>query len=273
MKAWTQILLLAAVTGGFLLWQHHERRNADEAAWCHGLPVSSTGGIRNAALVLRNHGFSVGYSDVLANPLWVAYRLFPPLYPPPEDRPEAGFRRDDRSLRGVEPAAFSGTGYQRGHLAPNYAMYRVHGAASQQDSFLMTNISPQRPRLNQKAWQRIEEVVMDHLLPGNGPLCVITGPVFGDSPHILPSGVTVPEAFYKILVTREPTPRALALVVPQDVTGYEPLDRFLVTVDDIEARTGLDFLHALPDEKENSIERALAHGWGLEAVARNPPRY
>ena len=69
MKAWTQILLLAAVTGGFLLWQHHERRHADEAAWCHGLPVSSTGSLRNASLVLRNRGFSVGYSDMLANPL------------------------------------------------------------------------------------------------------------------------------------------------------------------------------------------------------------
>ena len=274
MKPLGQVFVLAlVVVGGFSLWQHLERANVDETAWCRGLPASTEKGLRHAMLVLRNNGFSVGYSEWLGNPLWVAYRLYPPRHEAPRSRPDNGFRRDDRSPRGVSPDAFSGTGYQRGHLAPNYAMYRVHGPEAQADSFLMTNISPQKPRLNQKAWQRIEEVVMDELLRDNGPLCVLTGPVFGDSPRILPSGVAVPEAFYKILITSDETPRVLAFVVPQDVTGYEPLDRFLVTVDEVERRTGLDFLSNLPDPREEKLEMSVTRDWGLDAVARLPPRY
>lgn len=274
MRLVRQILPAMLLLAAFALWQWLERRNSDTDAACFGIPraveVSDVG---RATLLLRNAGFDTGYSEFFGNPLWVAYSLSQPGHAPPEARPEGGFRRDDRSLRAVRPDAFAGTGYQRGHLAPNYAMYRVHGPEAQRDSFLMTNISPQRPLLNQKAWQRLEEVIMDHLLPRNGPLCVLTGPVFDAAPQVLHSGVAVPEAFYKILVTRTPRPRALAFLVAQDVTGHEPLDGFVTTVDEVERRTGLDFLHRLEDPVETSIERTETGDWGLGEVARLPPRY
>lgn len=269
-----KILVIALIVGAFALWQWLERRHLDGDAFCYGTPRAAQGAdMRQNALLLRNEGFTVGYSDSFGNPLWVVYRLHPPAFPPPPSRPEAGFQTDGRSARAVAPDAFHGTGYQRGHLAPNYAMYRVHGPGAQRDSFLMTNVAPQMPSLNQKAWQRLEEVVMDHLLPANGPLCVLTGPLFGQTPPTLPSGVTVPEAFYKILVSESPRPRALALVIPQHVAGTEPLDSFVVTVDEIERRSGLDFLHGLEDSLERNLERIPATGWGLEQVARLPPRY
>lgn len=273
MSRWQQLFVLFLVGGAFLLWQRHERSNTDEAEWCLGLPASTEKGLRHQTLVLRNAGFSVGYSEVLANPLWVSYRLEYPTYPAPDSRPKSGFRPDERSLRAISADAFRGSGYQRGHLAPNYAMYRVHGPQAQQDSFLMTNVSPQRPHLNQKAWQRIEEIVMDRMLPDNGPLCIVTGPVFADDPRILPSGVAVPSAFYKILITAEENPRVLAFVVPQNVSGYEPLDRFLVSVDEVERRTGLDFLTRLENATESRLESKIRRDWGLDAVARLPPRY
>ena len=274
MRLIRKILPALALIAAFAVWQWLERRNSDTDRVCFGIPrAAEVTDIGRAALLLHNAGFDTGYSEFFGNPLWVAYRLSPPDYPAPGSRPEDGFRRDDRSLRAVGPGAFSGTGYQRGHLAPNYAMYRVHGPEAQRDSFLMTNVSPQRPRLNQKAWQRLEEVIMDHLLPRNGPLCVLTGPVFDAAPEVLHSGVAVPAAFYKILVTRSSRPRVLAFLVAQDVTGHEPLDLFVTTVDEIEGLTGLDFLHVLEDPIETSIERAEPVGWGLEEVARLPPRY
>ena len=188
------------VLAGVFAWQWWERRTAPEADACFGLPRSQATDLRRGVLVLRNAGFTAGYSELLANPLWVSYRLGPAKWPAPDRRPEEGFRRDERSLRGIGPDAFFGTGYQRGHLAPNYAMYRVHGPEAQRDSFLMTNITPQRPDLNQKAWQRLEEVIMDRLLPHDGSLCIFAGPVFDKTPRILPSGVAVPDAFYKLVV-------------------------------------------------------------------------
>jgi endonuclease G len=43
-------------------------------------------------------------------------------------------------------------------------MSMLHGRYGQADSFLMTNISPQRPKLNQQLWQRLEEVEISFLL-------------------------------------------------------------------------------------------------------------
>ena len=269
-----KIVVIVLLLGSLGLWQWLERHSFDTNPHCFGNPRAASGtGVRHSVLVLRNSGFTVGYSEFLGNPLWVAYELSDPRLPPPDRRPEAGFRTDSRSLRAVAPDALYGSGYQRGHLAPNAAMYRVHGPDAQSDSFLMTNVSPQLPRLNQKAWQRLEEVVMDRLLPRNGPLCVLTGPPFGPSPRLLPSGLAVPEAFYKILVSASPRPRALAFVVPQHVAGTESLDGFVVTVDEIEQRAGPDFLHLLADVTEQAVEQDRTTGWGLEAVADLPPRY
>ncbi len=43
--------------------------------------------------------------------------------------------------------------------------------------------------------------------------------------------------------------------MPQDVEGREPIERFLVSVDEIEKQTDLDFLSELPDPVEDRLER------------------
>ncbi len=48
--------------------------------------------------------------------------------------------------------------------------------------------------------------------------------------------------------------------MPQDVGGEEPIERFLVSIDEIERRTGLDFLSELPEPVEDRLEREKAAG-------------
>ena len=68
----------------------------------------------------------------------------------------------------------------------------------------------------------------------------------------------MPEAFYKIIVApHNEAPLALAFIMPQDVRGNEPLDDYLVTIDDIEARTGLNFFPELTTEVESVLEGEL----------------
>lgn len=274
MRTFAGILLVAIAAIAVYWWPLPAATPPGSPAPCRGLPRADDPGFDRFGLrILTNSGFTVGYSELYANPLWVAYSLSEPRFPPPRSRPDR-FSADPRSFRAVDGDAFRGSGYQRGHLAPNYAMYRVHGTEAQQDSFLMTNISPQRPNLNQKLWQRLEEAIMDHLLPGQGDLCVITGPIFEGLPYILPSGVAIPDGFYKIVVSAGAEPRVLAFAMPQSVNGDEPLDRYLVPVDEIERRTGLDFLSALDDRKEQALEAVVkTDGWGLQKVARLPARF
>ena len=45
--------------------------------------------------------------------------------------------------------------------------------------------------------------------------------------------------------------------VPQDCDRKAELKSFQVSIDSVEAETGLDFFHLLPDEIENKLERSL----------------
>ncbi|PRY71692.1 DNA/RNA non-specific endonuclease [Halomonas ventosae] len=265
-------LFLAVATG---LWHFQERELRDGLSW-QGVTTWQALTPLSFHRVLRNDGFLVGWSDVRVNPLWVSYVLHQVEDPGAGPRPD--FQRDWRALWPIAPDSYFGSGYDRGHLAPNYAIAAVHGRAAQRDTFLMSNMSPQRPELNRRLWQRLEEVVMDRFVPRFGTLQVITGPVFPASfrDNVLNRVglVEVPEAFYKILVVPGEEPRALAFLMPQGVAGDEPLDDFLVSVDQLEARTGLDFFPQLPEASAAAIEAEVeTAGWGLEAVARLPGRF
>lgn len=225
---------------------------------------------------LDNSGFVVGYSPRSGTPLWVAYRAEPVGRPVFHARPD--FTPDPRVSPSPAPGSYRGSGHDRGHMAPNYLIANLYGLPAQEASFLMSNIAPQRPRLNQLLWQRLEEIEADRLAVRHGTLWVILGPIYGDAPKRLggPDDVDVPEAYYRIWLDLEgDRPRVLALRVPQDVRGDERLDTFVVSVDAIEAETGLDFHPDLAADIQAAIERAPgdAGAWGLTELACFPARY
>lgn len=267
---WVALLLIAALAIG---WRYLAVPDLADMA-PYGVPRATRLAPQTVTMTLVNPGFAIGYSEWRGNPLWAAYRLVPVKVPERLPRPRE-FSRDERTWRGVTSADYRDSGYQRGHLAPNYAIAQVHGRAAQQATFLMSNITPQKPALNQKAWQRLEEAVIDHFAPRFGRVWVLAGPIFDDHVESLPGGVEIPDAFYKVLLVESGEgPRVLAFRIPQDVRGKEPMHRFLVSVDRIEAETGLDFFPALEDGVEAALEaRVDATGWDLESVDDLPPRY
>lgn len=228
-----------------------------------------------AVNVLRNPGFVVGYSEKRRQALWVAFRAAS-LKDSRRLAARPGFEIDARTRARVSSFDYQGSKYDRGHLAPNYLIGKLYGREAQRATFLMSNIAPQGKRLNQLVWQRLEEAESDIVAPRAGELWVVTGPVFGSNPPRLKSGIEVPEAFFRIWldVRDDGAAAALAFVVPQDVCGTEPLERYLASVDDVESRTGLDFFHELADAPEQVLEASRATaGWRLERFNRLPPRY
>lgn len=229
--------------------------------------------------VLRNQGFIVGYSDLRGNPLWVEYVLTQPKASQASLKRPSRFETDWRSINRVSHDSYKLSGYNRGHMAPNYAISRLYGRTAQLDSFLMTNISPQKSKLNQRVWERLEEVEIDYFTKIFGKVWVITGPVFSGTVERLSSAWTVeiPDAFYKIYITEakpNASPVALGLVVPQTVNGKESLAQFVTSIDAIEAQTGLDFFADLNDDIEARLEAAIDPlPWNLQAVSNLPSRY
>lgn len=222
-----------------------------------GMPRSP--GIDHQLRTLQNKGYVAGYSDVMANPLWAAYRMrdVSPL-PKPAARPDA-FDVDMRTIARITPGDYTGSGYDRGHLAPNYAIATRYGEAAQKETFLMSNIIPQRHSLNAGLWKQLEMKIASNYPARFGEVWVMAGPIFGLKSARLKGGVAVPEACYMIILDEsDGRVRCQAFIFPQNAEGN--LARYLVTVDEIEARTGLDFLHELPDEAEALLESRRADG-------------
>ena len=228
--------------------------------------------------IFRNNGFILGYSDLRGNPLWVEYALTPVDENMPHLKRPNHFQTDWRSINRVDHEDYTKSGYDRGHNAPNHAISMLYGRYGQADSFLMTNVSPQKPKLNQQVWQRLEEMELSFFAKNFGKVWVITGPIFSDNSERMPSSwrVTIPRAFYKIYVTEETDSKpafALAFVVPQTVSGKEQLSSFITTIDAIEVQTGLDFLADFDDKIEAHLEGVVEVApWNLNAISKLPVR-
>lgn len=209
--------------------------------------------------LLTNRAYAVGYSDALGAPAWAAYRVRDlATLPSPAPRPD-GFEVDRRTVARVAAEDYSGSGYDRGHLAPNYAIATRHGEAAQRETFLMSNIVPQRHALNAGLWKELEMKIATSYPARYGEVWVFAGPVFGVQPKKLRGRVAVPEAFFLIVLDEhEGKLRSLAWIVPQEAAAEADAARYLVSIDEIQKRTGLDFLGELDDVSERQVEQRRA---------------
>jgi endonuclease G, mitochondrial len=123
----------------------------------------------------------------------------------------------------------------------------------------MSNICPQKPKLNQQVWRLLEAQIADDYAERLEQVWIVTGPIFGATIERLESGVAIPEAFFKVIIDEDGgTVRTRAYIVPQSVEGSEPADSFLTTVDAVELRTGLDLMSELADTVESEVESTTA---------------
>jgi endonuclease G len=161
-------------------------------------------------------------------------------------------------------------GFDKGHLAPAADMR--WSQAAMRESFLLSNASPQRHEFNAGVWEEIENAVRNFAVQHQA-VYVVTGPVLRKGlPTIGPDKVSIPEYFYKaILVLSGDTCEAIGFVCRNEPSDL-PIERFAVSIDSVEALTGLDFFNALPDNIENRAERKTDVKWWLPKKGKLPRR-
>lgn len=226
--------------------------------------------------VLENVGYTVGYSASKRVPLWASYRLFRVGDAPAPVREDL-FEKDPRVSNPVLKNAYEGSGYDRGHLAPSAPLGKRYGKAAQDKTFLMTNMMPQLPGLNQRGWEALENVISSVWAEEFEELWVVSGPIFSGPCKELYSDVAVPSACYMVIAYRDDLDRvkALGVIMPQRRINQEPLRLFVRPIDEIERLTGIDFLRDVPDSVENSIEALGADladtSWNISQILK--PRF
>jgi endonuclease G len=220
--------------------------------------------------VLDCRYFTVGYDNDRRNPAWVAYDLDGPItHPGPEAKRPAQFATDERTTAKVRHSDYTNSGFDRGHLCPAYAMFSRYGEEGERATFICTNIIPQPHALNAGWWENLEQHIAGRDGTGSGwagslrHLTVINGPVYRSARHDLPSGVEVPDACFAIVfdyVEDTGAYRALAFEIPDLPTATGALERYLVSIERIEADTGLDVYDGVDAPVRVQTERAVATG-------------
>ena len=120
------------------------------------------------------------------------------------------------------------------------------------ETFFTSNISPQEHEFNSGVWNRLEEKVRYWATKNDG-LYIVTGGVLTDNLKTIgKEEVSVPNYFYKVLLSKDGT-KMIGFLVPHK-NSNKPLYEFVVSVDEIEKMTGIDFYPNLPDEIENQME-------------------
>lgn len=183
---------------------------------------------------------------------WVSYRL-QSNYLRSVAKRKNNFKADPLASGNVATVKdYKGSGYDRGHLCPAAAMAFKQKAMDQ--TFYMTNMSPQLPGFNRGIWKRLEAHVRK-LTSEKKRLFVTTGAVIGESEiNIGVNRVPVPTYFYKALmyITESNTETVAYLMKHESLRG--DLMEYVITIDSLERFTGEDFFHALPNEIENITE-------------------
>ena len=160
----------------------------------------------------------------------------------------------------VTSTSYQGSGFDRGHLAPA-ADFKLNLTAMS-ETFFMSNMSPMTPALNRGIWSNLESKVRENAITMGG-VYVVTGPVLTNTCGTIGGGITVPCSFYKIIFKEGSNPRMIGFLLSNTGSSL-PLKNFIVSVDEIEKLTNLDFFSTLDDDIERSLEANKSPaGWNF----------
>lgn len=255
------ILLAAAVV--ILIWgfgtlarDRRERPSAYAPVAAGQIPSSDelqrvTGNDNPDRIMVPYEGFTVAFNPVTHIPDYVTWEITADKLR--GDLPRGSFKTDPYVIGSADPSDYRNSGYDRGHLAPAADMKWSRQAMS--DCFMMPNIAPQAPRLNQHSWNNLEKRCRARA-QADSLVIVVAGPVPDDKPTgvIGANRVAIPERYFKVILspTANP-PMAIGFIMQNDNTS-QGLQKCALSVDRVEEITGYDFFAALPDSIENQIE-------------------
>ena len=215
------------------------------------LPTSTTGQI------VHHQNYSLSYSEDHEQAEWVAYELKKShLSSTNHKRP---YFEIDKAVKtkAAHWRNYKKSGYDRGHLCP--AGDRRFTKQAHDETFLTSNISPQEHQFNAGVWNRLEQKVR-YWAKKNDGIFVVTGGVLKNGLKTIGAeNVTVPNQFYKVILDHTNGKTKVLAFLLNHKDSDLPLYKFVVSVDEVEALTGIDFFPELDDSVEEKLESSSSY--------------
>jgi endonuclease G len=240
-----------------------------------GFPTS-----KNSIEVVKHAGYAIGFDCQYKMAAWTFHVVTPDITFGNVSRTN-DFRKDtlvscgsaedsDYFLRTAikdGTVTYDGFGFDRGHLVPSADFKWSPVGLS--ETYFYSNMSPQRPEFNRDSWAEIEGLVRKMVDAEQKILYVHTGPVLANDLTTLTRSIhqlKIPNWHYKIVADLSPNSlRGMAFLMPNKKCELRP-GNYVVSIDSIEALTGLNFFPNLPDSTAQRLEsKADFNAWKTQS--------
>lgn len=139
----------------------------------------------------------------------------------------------------IDGNGYKNSGFDRGHMAPSGDF--TWDEAINNETFFMTNMSPQTAELNQKTWNSLEQRVRRWAC-GMGQIKVYTGPIIEPDMKRLNSCVSIPNKFFKVVVgLKDKKLVGIGFIYDQTDGKGDPYRERAVSIRKVEELSGLNF--------------------------------
>ena len=205
--------------------------------------------------IIKKKAYIVSYNKDTKIPNWVAWYLTGEHSDGPVGRSNAFYEDIEAPAPRATIEDYKGSGWSRGHMCP--AGDNKWDVEAMNQSFSLVNVCPQDASLNSGLWNSLE-IDCRNWARRFQNIYIICGPVFYKQDHetIGSNQVYVPEAFFKVVLCLNGTPKGMGVVVKNNA-GTKKRDLYYNSIDQIERITGMDFFPLLPDDLEEEIESHL----------------
>jgi endonuclease G len=157
---------------------------------------------------------------------------------------------------------YTDSGFDRGHLVPSGD--RTRDREYNQGVFTMANIVPQAKQVNGLGWNSLERFTQESVKKGSDAI-VVAG-TFGSIGKFSVSGINIPEYTWKVVLlvpkgesySLKRTTRIYAILYKNalDLAPVE-LREALLSVDELEAKVGIDVFSGIEDKIEEQLEKRI----------------
>jgi len=213
--------------------------------------------------IVKHKGYTLSYSEPYEQAEWVAYPLTREMVVGYHAPRNDNFRPDfSVKTYSATPDDYRGSGYDRGHLCPASDM--SYDEKAMDETFLMSNMSPQVRNFNGGIWRELEENVKDWAKK-HQKIYVVTGPILKPGLRFIgkTNKVSIPEAYYKVILDAN-LQDAIAFIMPNEVSE-KPIKDYATTIDEVEKITNINFFPKLltPDQEVIIESKFNSNNWSV----------
>ena len=228
-------------------------------------------GIPTSDLLLINRQYIVGYSYLFRQPRWAMQIIDEHTMQHEDDFDRLdNFREDMRVPEKFRSTLddYRGSGYDRGHLINSAD--RKGSRIVNSETFLLSNMSPQKPEFNRRIWLELESAI--RVLAGKeefAEVYTICGPLFtiGDPIEVIgENNVVVPDGFFKCVLAERTKAKATgqlvmwSFVIPNG-KSTKSLAEYMTTTEEVERRAGVQIWDRLKGEKSDRLKTKVGKMW------------